>query len=352
MELKKTFSLAMVYIGTVVGAGFASGLEIWTFFGRYGIFGLFGVIVMGLILSLCGAGIMLGVYNNRFNSYKQFCKVIAGEKSAFIPLFLGRFFMLASFCIMLAGSGAVFSQELGLPYFLGVVFLGVVCLIVFVCGIKALTFISCLLTPLMLLGVTMLGIYSLSYDCRSVTANLSSLLTVAGSAVSAIIYVSYNLLSVPPVIISLKAQFPSKMGTVKAGLWGGILLGIAGLFMYYSSLTEGFSAYTVPALALAHKVGDNFALFFGITIYFSILTTAISCGYGLISEIHGKFPCLSLPIVSLLVVVSACILSALGFSELVNTLYTALGYAAVLLTLLLINFSLKELKLLIKSIQK
>ena len=39
MRLKKVFDIVSIIIGTIVGAGFATGNEIYQFFARYGYFG-------------------------------------------------------------------------------------------------------------------------------------------------------------------------------------------------------------------------------------------------------------------------------------------------------------------------
>ncbi|GAE47713.1 membrane protein [Mesobacillus boroniphilus JCM 21738] len=52
------FQIAAVYVGTVVGAGFATGREIVEFFSRFGLFGLIGVFMAGYILTYMGAKLM------------------------------------------------------------------------------------------------------------------------------------------------------------------------------------------------------------------------------------------------------------------------------------------------------
>ena len=344
MKIMRVFALAMVFAGTVVGAGFASGLEIWTFFGKYGILGFGGVVLSGIIISLCGAGIIFGTYKGDFTNYREFCNCIGGKRAGGIIMVLGSVFMLSVFCVMLAGSGALFSQELGYSYTSGIVFMTAICLVVFLLGMKGITAVNCLLTPLMLISITILGIFSVIYRIENVAVTYSDLLTASSSLISAIIYVSYNLLSVPPVIISMKDLIPSGKGAVTAGLTGGIILGISGLFMYLASLTPDFSHTQLPALTLAHEISDNFSIFYGITIYIAMLTTALGSGYGFISTVMEHFPKLSRIPVAIGVCVFSASISLLGFSRLVNTLYTAIGYAAILLTFLLISYSLKRLK--------
>ncbi|NLY67966.1 MAG: hypothetical protein GX069_10455, partial [Tissierellia bacterium] len=59
---KNWIKIASVYIGTVIGAGFASGREILEFFGVYGIKGIFGIIVSGLLFSILGSLFLLKIY--------------------------------------------------------------------------------------------------------------------------------------------------------------------------------------------------------------------------------------------------------------------------------------------------
>ncbi len=343
MKFFRFFSLCMVFVGTVIGAGFASGLEIWLFFGQYGFWGLIGVLLSCVIISLCGAGITLGVYDGDFTSYGDFCRKISGKKSGRFFSFLGVIFMYSAFCIMLSGSGALFSQEFGRSYIHGTGFMAVVCFFVFISGANGLKTVNLLLTPLMLSGITLLGVLSILTREQSVSVSFSDLLTVAASGTSALIYVSYNLLSVPSVILPLKSSISSRKSAVASGILGGILLGICSLLMYFSSLTEGFGLSSVPALALAMKYSRFFGVFYGITVYFSMLTTALGNGFGLVEIIRKKFPGVSSVSLSLILCISAFFIALSGFTTLVSKLYTAIGYCAIVLTFLLVSYSLKKL---------
>ena len=51
--------IAAVYVGTVVGAGFATGREIVEFFTRFGFIGLIGMLMSGYILIFLGSKLMV-----------------------------------------------------------------------------------------------------------------------------------------------------------------------------------------------------------------------------------------------------------------------------------------------------
>ena len=50
--MKNIFKVVFVIIGTLIGAGFASGQEIYLFFFSYGIKGLNGIIVSSILMGI------------------------------------------------------------------------------------------------------------------------------------------------------------------------------------------------------------------------------------------------------------------------------------------------------------
>ena len=50
--MKNIFKIVFVIIGTLIGAGFASGQEIYLFFFSYGIEGLTGIIVSSVLMGI------------------------------------------------------------------------------------------------------------------------------------------------------------------------------------------------------------------------------------------------------------------------------------------------------------
>ena len=50
--MREIFSIVLVIIGALIGAGFASGQEIYSFFYSYGVIGIIGIIVTGLLIGM------------------------------------------------------------------------------------------------------------------------------------------------------------------------------------------------------------------------------------------------------------------------------------------------------------
>ena len=50
--MKNSLKVVFVIIGTLIGAGFASGKEVYIFFNKYGSLGLLGVVLSGIFISI------------------------------------------------------------------------------------------------------------------------------------------------------------------------------------------------------------------------------------------------------------------------------------------------------------
>ena len=67
--MKNILKVVLVIIGTLIGAGFASGKEIYVFFNKYGSCGLYGMILSGIILSLVIYKVLKLTKNNKIDEY-------------------------------------------------------------------------------------------------------------------------------------------------------------------------------------------------------------------------------------------------------------------------------------------
>ncbi len=56
--LKEYIIVAFAFVGVVVGAGFATGQEIFQFFTSHGAYSISGIIVTGLLITLGGMVVM------------------------------------------------------------------------------------------------------------------------------------------------------------------------------------------------------------------------------------------------------------------------------------------------------
>src|SRR5665648_1075545 len=112
-------NIALVYVGTIMGAGFASGREIWQFFGVFGNKGYIGVGFVGLLFILIG--IITSRIARKLNT-NNMGKVIVPSGNKLLISLVGYFMALMLFTVLMtmsAAGGALFHQQFGGSRILG-----------------------------------------------------------------------------------------------------------------------------------------------------------------------------------------------------------------------------------------
>ena len=77
-------------IGALIGAGFASGQEIYAFFYKYGVNGLFGLIICSILTGVIINKIFRILLNSNRNidNYENFLNIIINKKTKFIKIII------------------------------------------------------------------------------------------------------------------------------------------------------------------------------------------------------------------------------------------------------------------------
>lgn len=148
--------VVFVIIGTLIGAGFASGQEIYTFFFSYGINGILGIAISSIIIGITIYKTFKIIEKNKIKNYKEFLDFfIKNEKTKELINGIINIFILISFYIMIAGFGAYLEQEIGINSFIGSGILAILCVVLFRTNIKGIVKINEILIPI-LIGVVLM----------------------------------------------------------------------------------------------------------------------------------------------------------------------------------------------------
>ena len=113
---KNWIKIASIYVGTVIGAGFASGREIVEFFGVYGIKGTWGIFISCISFAFIGGLLLVKVYNNKIKNFNQLSSKLFGYRLGLVINTIISFSLYTGFSVMIAGSGAIFKEQLGLSF--------------------------------------------------------------------------------------------------------------------------------------------------------------------------------------------------------------------------------------------
>ena len=150
--MKEILTCLAVIIGTIIGAGFASGREILNFFNIYGENG-----ALGIILSSALFGLVIALVINIVN-IKNITKYEEMVNSNKIVAFILKIFSVVCFCIMVSGVGAFAEEQLNISFWIGTAFAVAISYSMFLHRFKGLEVFSCILVPLIIIGIMIIGI--------------------------------------------------------------------------------------------------------------------------------------------------------------------------------------------------
>ncbi|MCF6466131.1 YkvI family membrane protein [Clostridium sp. Cult2] len=323
--MKNWVKIASIYIGTVIGAGFASGREIIEFFGIYGSKGIWGMIISGLLFSLIGSLLLIKIYNNKIKGFDELVINLFGKKFGFLLDTIMIFSLYTGFSVMIAGSGAIFKEELGLSFNFGVIVMVVCVFIVFLFSLQGLSFINSLLVPLLIIGIIFTSIYLNIREGYGFSHIQGANITSKGNFItSSFLYFGSNSLIIIIVFSSLFPLINNKKTALLGGTIGGILLSILGIsilnsmFIYYNEVFN----LDIPMIKICNYIGKNYRKLYSIILWIAMFTTALANGFGFMNRVSkGKSQLISTAFFCL----SAIPLAKVGFANLVRIIYPIFG---------------------------
>lgn len=334
-----------MYIGTVIGAGFASGQEVLQFFISYGGQGLWGVLVVTIFFAYLGMIVMY--IATKFNSgcYQDILPYLMGPAAKLMDV-LSLIMLVGGLGIMLAGSGAVVNQYFGLPNNIGVIAALIITVAVIWGGVERVLSANLILVPLKLLAVCLIAVLAISKQTSFMPSHVvpvSKQMVASNWLWASILYVSYNMV-VPMAVLSSLGRIVHPAVGITAGVTGGVILGItiglvtiAGL-NFYPEITN----YPVPMLFIAANITPLFKTAFAVLIWMAMLTTAIADTHGFASRIAPKGGKLY-KIVGTGICFAVIPLTKLDFAQLIQKLYPAFGYGGLILLISLLIIPLVRL---------
>ena len=329
--MKKILKAVFVIIGTVIGAGFASGKEIYIFFYQYGVNGILGIVISSLLLGFVIYKVLYLCKQNEVKNYKSFLKgFIKKEKQLEIFNTVMNIFILITFYIMIAGFGAYFEQQFGMYSLIGSIILALICYFVFLKDVSGLIKVSQYIVPLLIASLCIIGISVI--DSKSILGISHYVLenTNGNWFLDSILYGSYNTILLVPVLITLKNLVSNHKERGIISILTAVLVMMLSLIVFFmlTKIDVDIKKLEMPAVYVASKISSVCEYIYGFIILSSILTTSISLGTSLLENIaHSKKKYKQYAI---LICISAILVSNVGFSNLVNLLYPIFGYIGLI----------------------
>lgn len=345
------FGIAMTYVGTVIGAGFASGQELFQFFGAFGKYGAIGTVIAGALFSFLGVICMLTARNLKTSDYE---KVVSPNNAIVKAAFniIITFFSFGVMVIMFAGAGSLFANLTGLSPTIGAAIMIIITVVVVLISSEAAINSFSVIVPLMVVIGVIVAIIAFMHGTDDfVSAPLHIERAASGNwLLSAMLYVSFNTICaicvLPPLGYAAKSRKHAKIG----GILGGMTLGVLALFIALGIITNQTEMLTndMPMYAVAVSLNKYLGWAYAFMLLGAIFTTAAGLLFGLVErlESYDNLPLVkNRRLVVLVISVLGLLGSLVGFTTLVGTVYPATGYIGFLIIATLCYNYIKSAKL-------
>lgn len=239
---------------------------------------------------------------------------------------------------MIAGSGAVFVEQLNLSANIGIYLMAFLCFLTLAFSVKGITFVNKLAVPFLIIGILLVGSTVIAREGFVFSNFHGANVTKTGNwLTSAILYVSYNSISAVVIMTSLLPIITNEKQAIKGGILGGLGLGIMAIFILLSTLILYTDVYSIeiPMAKAAQHLGNWGGYMYSVILWLAMFTTAIASGFGCVNRISSSFKGNQL-FISAVFCIIAIPFAKIGFSNLVSILYPLFGYLGLFMLIYII----------------
>lgn len=345
MESKKTLklglsSVALMYVGTIMGAGFASGREIWQFFGVFGEWGIIGVFLIGVLFMILG--MMTSYIARKLDTNDMGRVIVPGENKELVD-FVGYFMALMLFTVlvtMTAAGGALFHQQFGLSRILGGTLIAVMVIATVLGEFQRVSRVFRYIMPILFGVVVTVSVLVILLDLEE--ADAAQAVEPSPMAptwfLAALLYISYNILAMIPIVATASVAARSDRTAVAGTGLGGFFLGLLA-FLLLTALQQDMpysQALDMPMLGYSGRISTVVNTVYGLVLFFAIYSSATSNFYGFTTKIKEGESKKKWIILS---AVAAFLLGLVGFKNVVAFMFPLEGFLGfIIIAMIVVNF--------------
>ena len=333
-------NVALMFVGAIMGAGFASGREIWQFFGVFGKQGRIGILLIAVLFVVLG---MMTAYLARILGTNDMGRIIAPGGNPKIENLVSWFMAIMLFTVLInmtAAGGALLHQNFGISRLVGGVLIGVLVIVTVLGEFERISKVFRYIMPVLFAAVILIS-------ALAVTANLGASAQrepvkpspIAGNWVlAACLYISYNILAMIPIVATSSVNAKSEKSAMLGSGLGGIFLGVLA-FTIVLALQKDMQfaqAMDMPMLAYAGRISKGAGIIYSVLLFAAIYASATSNFYGFTTKLREN------PQKQRKVIAAACLaflLGLVGFKNVVAYMFPIEGYLGfAIIAMLLVNF--------------
>ena len=328
-RIKLSLQIGAVFIGTVVGAGFASGQEIMQFFTCFGKTGMMTLILSGVAFYTIAAAVMKTAAHYKTYNYKDFIYRVAGNKFGFTFDILVTAFLLIGTSIMFSGSGALFQESLGLSKNWGIAIMALMTLIIILQSLTGILRVNSIIVPMLFsVIVAVLAATIINSDISSIGSKLSG--NYQGGFVKPLIFFVFYCCYNTFLSIGVLTAIPEKTTNLSV-LKAGVFFGAMGLMLLSMMLNISLTLkspqvfeYSIPMGYITSDFGNIIRNAVTFCVWCEIFSTAVSNAFSIAKRLSASRP-MQYPQTCFITVICCLPLAFMEFKGLISFFYPLFG---------------------------
>ncbi len=325
-KITDVLQIGFTYIGTIVGAGFASGQEILQFFTRFGGAASLTIALSCFLFIWLGTKLMLLAHTIGARSYEDLNIYVFGNRvGRWVSLFT-LVILFAITTVMLAGAGTIFREQLHLSYQFGLITTLVLAYFVITKGIRAILAVNTVVVPIMMVFTCLVVAVTLHSPDVWNWVRLPGHSPLLKVWISPFMYAALNLSLAQSVLVPIGSSIRDRRVIRYGGIVGGVGIGLM-LFAGHFALSAGMpgiSRFEIPMAHMIERLGITVQLLFALVIFAEIFTTLIANVYGLTLQLRQRTS-LSANTIIFGQLILCFLISQFGFKGLLSALYPLFG---------------------------
>ena len=345
--------ITALYIGVIMGAGFASGRECWQFFGVFGRKGYLGAAASTLCFVVLAC--ML-TYIARSKGTADLGKLISPFRSEAADAVIGWVLAAIYYSMiiaMTAAGGSLLNQQFGVSKVIGGAVIAVLCVITVLGDFERVSGIFRLIIPVLFAVSVLTIILTIRADFgqSGATEGYQPGRMSPAWPVSALVFMAYNTLGMITMAGSSAVNAKDGKNAYAGAVTGTLCLGMLTLLLLRALLSDmAFSAQLdLPMLGFSARLSPALNAVYAVVLYGAVYSTGASTYYGFSTKLR---PGRTKKVIITAGAAAGFLLGLTGFKRLVEFLYPAQGYIGIVfIALIVINFAMQLRKDKAKGLQ-
>ena len=339
MKKLNWIEITALYIGTIMGAGFASGRECWQFFAVFGKDGYYGAIVFTLGLVLFSFMMTYIANSKQTADLGKLVSPFGNPKIDNIPGIILAAFFYMDVIVMTAAGGSLLFQQFGFSKVIGGLLIVILVIITVLGDFERISSVFRFLIPVLFAAAVMMIVLIIREDYSQSGATEFEPGEITPTwMISAIVFLSYNALATPAIVGNAAINSKSNKHAYIGALVGPLCLGALTIALMRALMTDmAFTASCdLPLLGYSMRISPILNVIYALLLFCSIYSTGSSLYFGFTTKLPNtrwkKY-----------VVIGGALLGfalgLTGFKTLVEYLYPMQGYIGlVILLMIILNF--------------